>query len=545
MRADAPRPNRPSPIPKRLAAAGALVLLAAGWGLLAAGRPAAADRLAGGWSDDPARNLALADGPGDQVQPKLVPDGAGGVYLSWYDGGAGGYDPSLQRIDARGFERWPHAGLKVADTGFDWVTDYGLSVDREGAALLAFRDDRGEAPRVTLARILPDGSLAWGPEGRSPSGPAEFIGPPKVLGSSDGAIYLAWNEDARLRLLRLNPDGEPVWRGPLTLEDRAGAALYLADLQAAPDGGCILSWVRNDGFTAPRHLYAQRYDVTGRPSWGERLEGGDPEPLAIFTAGSLQFGNFPSFLPDGQGGAVFAWYETSPLQVRVQRVRPDGSRVFAEDGALAGSPRPDLERVEPALAYDPASADLYVFWRETPVAGGVFRQALRGQRFDAQGVPRWGEDGREIVAMGPTERVQLQAFAEPDGVTLADVETLAQAQDQRLWIRRLDRAGDERWPASPVAVSSVASTKSRLALLGSPAPADAAGADERPWALLAWEDGRAGQADIYAQSVQPDGRLGPAEGPTPEPGSPTPEPTREPGTPVPVAGRIWLPRLWR
>ena len=32
----------------------------------------------------------------------------------------------------------------------------------EGAALLAFRDDRGEAPRVTLARILPDGSLDEG-----------------------------------------------------------------------------------------------------------------------------------------------------------------------------------------------------------------------------------------------------------------------------------------------------------------------------------------------------------------------------------------------
>ena len=38
----------------------------------------------GQWTDDPSLNTPLALGSGDQVQPKLVNDGAGGCYLSWF-----------------------------------------------------------------------------------------------------------------------------------------------------------------------------------------------------------------------------------------------------------------------------------------------------------------------------------------------------------------------------------------------------------------------------------------------------------------------------
>ncbi|MDP6369284.1 MAG: hypothetical protein QF615_06720, partial [Planctomycetota bacterium] len=58
----------------------------------------------GQWSSDPALNLSLADSAGDQVQAKLVARADGGAYVSWFDGGAGGYDLRLQRIDVDGFE---------------------------------------------------------------------------------------------------------------------------------------------------------------------------------------------------------------------------------------------------------------------------------------------------------------------------------------------------------------------------------------------------------------------------------------------------------
>ena len=34
--------------------------------------------------------------------------------------------------------------------------------------------------------------------------------------------------------------------------------------------------------------------------------------MKVFDGGSLQFGEFPYFLSDGNGGAVFAWYSSSP-----------------------------------------------------------------------------------------------------------------------------------------------------------------------------------------------------------------------------------------
>ncbi len=531
---------------------------------------------AGGWSADPASNLALADRAADQVQVKLAPLGDGRTYASWYDNAGGGYDPTLQLLNSDGVEQWAHNGVKVADTGFSWVTDYGLSVDSEGAGLLAFRDDRGGTEHVTIARISPAGDLLWGTAGVSVSQSADFVGPPKVLGTTDGQIVAAWAEDAVLKVRRMDLAGESVWEQDMALTDPAGASYFLADLQGAPNGGFIVSWVRNESFNAPRHLYAQRFTRDGAPLWGVDDGNGGKQPLAIFANGTLQYGNFPYFVPDLEGGAVFAWYETTPdLQVRVQRVRPDGTVVFPPGGMLAATARPDLERVEPGLAYDPGTEDLYVFWRELPVAGGLFRQAVRGQRFDAAGQAMWGEEGREILPSGPNEVVQLNALPTGDGVLFAYVETLSMAQDQRVWLRRLDAEGVDTWSPATVAVSSAASTKSRLALasgeyLGRPGvgggnvrsvpvggvdanSADAATSrgpqDEilrADWAILAWQDGRSGSEDIFAQNVNPDGSLGPlGELPTPTAtGSvpPTETPAPSPTATEPVGtGAIYLP----
>src|SRR5690606_10888257 len=62
------------------------------------------------WSSDPALNLPVAAGAGEQVQPKLAPTPDGGTWISWYDGAAG-YDVRIQKLDAAGNEGFPHTGL--------------------------------------------------------------------------------------------------------------------------------------------------------------------------------------------------------------------------------------------------------------------------------------------------------------------------------------------------------------------------------------------------------------------------------------------------
>jgi len=92
------------------------------------------------WSPDPSANVPIADRADGQVQPKIMSLPDGGFYVSWFDVGSG-YDVHLQRLSADGVEQWPHNGVQLADRAFSSTQDYGLDVDANGDAVLAYRQE--------------------------------------------------------------------------------------------------------------------------------------------------------------------------------------------------------------------------------------------------------------------------------------------------------------------------------------------------------------------------------------------------------------------
>ena len=126
------------------------------------------------WSSDPMVNLGVAVRLGDQVQPKIRPTPNGGSYVSWFDNDPNGhppfgYDVFLQRLSERGVPQFRGKGIRLADLGMSSTQDYGLDVDADGNALLAFLDDRfGSDNVVTAMKVSPAGAKLWGP-GRPPT----------------------------------------------------------------------------------------------------------------------------------------------------------------------------------------------------------------------------------------------------------------------------------------------------------------------------------------------------------------------------------------
>ncbi len=112
-------------------------------------------------------NLGVAIKPNDQVQPKIRPTPDGGCYISWFDNDPTGhppfgYDVYLQRLDAAGVAQWADGGIRFADLGMSSTQDYGLDVDANGNALLAFLDDRRPSTTVTAMKVDPTGDAALG-----------------------------------------------------------------------------------------------------------------------------------------------------------------------------------------------------------------------------------------------------------------------------------------------------------------------------------------------------------------------------------------------
>ncbi|HKE49613.1 MAG TPA: hypothetical protein VKB52_16220, partial [Rhodanobacteraceae bacterium] len=285
------------------------------------------------WSSDPAANLVLSDRDNEQVQPKIVAIPDGGFYVSWFDNADGGYDVYLQRLDAAGNELWPHDGILVADRDLSSTEDYGLSIDADGNALLAFGFRDAGAVQVLAQKVAPDGSLLWGDPGVFVSDDSPDTHAPKIAGTPDGGAVVLWASSAASTIVsKLDADGNPAWPFPKTFTPPSGFFLP-CDVHVDADGDAIVSWSAQLSF-ADRELWAQKLSgVDGNVLW-------NPDHVKIFdgTDGAMQLGNFPPFIEDGAGGAVFVWYTvTTQGSVRVQHVDATGTPLFAQNGVLAST----------------------------------------------------------------------------------------------------------------------------------------------------------------------------------------------------------------
>jgi len=172
------------------------------------------------WSSDPSKNLALAnksDGA-DQVQPKVKPLPDHGWYVSWFDADPKtpppvGYSVYLQRLNAGGLQMFKHDGIEVAHLSNSSTEDYGLDIDTDGNALLAFLDTReGSNQQVTAAKMSPAGKALWGARGvQLTKGTVHSNGSPKIAGTSDGGVVVAWISDSNTMLQKLDANGKPQW----------------------------------------------------------------------------------------------------------------------------------------------------------------------------------------------------------------------------------------------------------------------------------------------------------------------------------------------
>ncbi len=441
------------------------------------------------WSTDPAVNLAIADRTADQAQPKIAPTSDGGCYISWFDNAAGGYDVYLQRLDAAGDEQWAHNGMLIADRSFSSTEDYGLDVDNYGYAVLAFRDDRFGATRITAVMVDPDGAMLWGANGiQLTSG--EEVYSPRIAGTSDGNVVVGWTEASTTKLQKLTNDGVPQWGTGVVLSDTGAANFSISDIHGSDYGHVIVSWVKwGPMFWDPKHLWAQKISAEGVAMWTT------PGPhVIVFDGDSLQFGNYPTFTTDGSGGAVFSWYGTSVLQCYAQRILSDGSEQFAHNGVSVSTNATRL-RVSPDASFDPATGNMYVFWTE--LNSSQSQHGVYGQKLSSLGLRLWGTSGKELVPVGVPTRTFINTLQDGDGAMAFWIESPSYGNDV-IKATRVDGNGDFVWTGDIVEAGSLPSGKGRL---------NAAMSSEG-YAILAWSDDRAGHLDIIGQNVNADGTLG-------------------------------------
>jgi len=224
--------------------------------------------IADGW---PKTGVDLCPGlPGYNLEPFLIPDGAGGCFVAWNDDSAGGHKVYAQHLlsSATVDPRWPASGLRISLTGDRHQESRSACEDGAGGFLIAWEEARSYRSQAFVQRIRVDGTIhpAWPVGGLLPRpDPATQVFSNVVPDGEDGC-YLTWltfrggaNHEVNVEHLTSLGASAPGWPGEGVSISTTTSHSDPPEIAADSMGGAILAWL--DG--AGRELRVQRFVAGG------------------------------------------------------------------------------------------------------------------------------------------------------------------------------------------------------------------------------------------------------------------------------------------
>ncbi len=248
---------------------------------------------------------------------------------------------------------------------------------------------------------------------------------------------------------------------------------------SVPDGGggTIVAW--SDFRSGDLDIYAQKLDVSGNPAWA--LDG---VPICKQVGNQMN----PRVLADGSGGAFVVWedYRVSPTDgnIYIQRISPQGVVLWGAGGSpvctATGNQR------GPVISPNGLGGVL-IAW--TDERAGAATADIYAQRFTAAGLAQWTADG---VAMCTAAGLQQDPTVVTDtqgGAICAWRDS--RGVDQDIYAQRVNEQGVAQWTANGVAVcTSVNNQDTPIAI-----------PDGSGGVIVAWNDARGADQDVYAQRL--------------------------------------------
>lgn len=389
---------------------------------------------------------------------------------------------------------WEPNGVAVCAASGDQTRPVVVA-DGQGGAFVVWEDARTLPPQVYAQRLNALGDPQWGAHGIQVSSGTYSQTAPVATYDGIGGVIIAWIlqivPEARTgQGQRLNSAGAPLWSaGGIPVIPGAAFPVQLAIISDLRQPivelpGAILAWtdIRN-GITTD--IYAAAISTTGAPRWNATVctAAGNQSDLVMVTDGSSATLSQPK-------GAILAWYDervsTSNADIYAQRLNAGGAVQWTADG-LAIDAR--TSNVQAPVIVNAGSGTAIVAW---PGPGPSRTYALWAQRAGTAGA--WPGDG---VLVAPPQGGQLYPAAISDGAggMLIVWAAFGPGLQRDLFAQRLSSTGAPVWASSGITLCDVPGTQV--------SPVVVPGRSQS--AVVAWEDRRLTESDIYVQLLGSDG----------------------------------------
>ena len=305
---------------------------------------------------------------------------------------------------------------------------------------------------------------------------------PSAVSNGAGGALLAWADfrsgDMDIFVQETNPFGIPQWTTDGIPACKVSGIQQFPRIVADGVGGAIVVWqdLRNPG---DQNLYAQRINGNGSLVWAA---GGVP----VCSAAGAQ--ELPALVADGLGGAVIAWIDHRGVDadIYVQHLDASGSATWAADGVALSTATSD--QTDLTLSTDGWGGAIALWKDMRSGSADIF-----AQRVNSAGVAQWAPDGAPVCAAANDQQSPTAISDGAGGVVAAWADH--RGADWDVYAQRLDGTGNPAWTLDGVATS----------LAGGDQTAPKMGTDGGGGAIVAWEDRRGANSDIYAQRINVSG----------------------------------------
>ena len=460
----------------------------------------------------PIGNVALCTAAGDQTEPRIVADGAGGAFVAWQDRRSGEWDVYVHHLVATMLAdpTWPKDGLALSTAAHD-QHDPRIVADGQGGAIVVWLDTRNAGAQKTAGlyaqHVLASGvDTAWAREGVPLCATAVDQNVPAVVADRRGGVIVAWLDSKTgsdyyaMSAHHVLPDGstDPAWPADGRVLCAVVALKSVETWQHSLDpvasidgaGGAFVAW--SDRRRATHVVHAQHVLESG--ALAERWPA---DGLAISATAGNQ--DKPAIVSDGGGGVIVGWEQDHQhdWDIYAQHILSSATLDPAWPAAGRAVCAREENQLDPDLAPD-GTGGAIVTW----IGGAHAQHVLAGGELD----PAWPAEGRQLCERN-SYAYERRIVADGSGGAFVAwsrvVSSLSVGQgglvlhpSADIFAQHVMGSGrlDPNWPADGMDVCSAGGSQFSPQLVS----------DGAHGAIVSWCDARSKKTgkDIYAQFIR-------------------------------------------
>lgn len=252
-----------------------------------------------------ANGVNICNQAAEQRGPKIIGDGSGGAFITWFDKRAGNYDIYSQRIAAAGAVVWTTNGVATCTMSTDQLTP-DICVDGANGVIITWTDYRSSTDfNIYAQRVGPSGAIVWVVDGVVLNNNVAYAQiDPKIVSDGLGGAIVSWTDyrtgtTADIYAQRVNSTGAVQWTATGVIICTASGDQIFSQLTSDGNNGAYITWEdhRNAGNS---DIYAQRIASNAALNWAAT-------GYAICTVSNDQLR--PSLVSNGNLGALVVWQD--------------------------------------------------------------------------------------------------------------------------------------------------------------------------------------------------------------------------------------------